>query len=95
MRMGLYARVSTQDQQTLALQRDAMAVYVQQRGWSIVLTIEETSSGASEHRHREVLMQAAQRTHRSEAEPAGPATANVLASCPVRSTYIGNCCAAS
>lgn len=31
MRMGLYARVSTQDQQTLALQRDAMAAYVAQQ----------------------------------------------------------------
>ena len=61
MRMGLYARVSTQDQQTLALQRDAMAAYVQQRGGSIVLTIEEVSSGASERRQREVLMQAARR----------------------------------
>jgi DNA invertase Pin-like site-specific DNA recombinase len=31
MKMGLYARVSTHDQQTLALQRNAMVAYAQQR----------------------------------------------------------------
>jgi Resolvase, N terminal domain len=35
MRVGLYARVSTQDQQTLALQRKAMEAYVQQRAWEV------------------------------------------------------------
>jgi DNA invertase Pin-like site-specific DNA recombinase len=39
MKIGCYARVSTQDQQTLPLQRDAIAAYAQQRGWSIVVTI--------------------------------------------------------
>ena len=41
MKIGCYARVSTQDQQTLALQRDAMAAYAQQRGWSMVVTSTE------------------------------------------------------
>ena len=36
MKLGCYARVSTHDQHTLTLQRDAMAAYAQQRGWSIV-----------------------------------------------------------
>ena len=48
MKIGCYARVSTQDQQTLALQPDAMAVYAQQRGWSIVTTITEVGSGVRE-----------------------------------------------
>ena len=61
MRMGLYARISTHDQQTLALQRDAMIAYATQRGAAIVLTVEEVSSGASERRQRETLMQAARR----------------------------------
>jgi DNA invertase Pin-like site-specific DNA recombinase len=41
MKMGLYARVSTHDQQTLALQRDAMTAYVKQRGGSIVTIVED------------------------------------------------------
>ena len=61
MRLGLYARVSTQEQQTLALQREAMVAYAAQRGGAIVLTIEEISSGAHERRQREVRMQAARR----------------------------------
>ena len=61
MRLGLYARVSTQEQQTLALQRDAMVAYAAQRGGAIVLAIEEISSGAQERRQRDVLMQAARR----------------------------------
>jgi DNA invertase Pin-like site-specific DNA recombinase len=32
LRVGLYARVSTHDQQTLPLQLDAMRAYVAQRG---------------------------------------------------------------
>jgi DNA invertase Pin-like site-specific DNA recombinase len=39
MRVGLYARVSTQDQQTLALQREAMEAYVQQRAWETDLPL--------------------------------------------------------
>lgn len=31
MRLGLYARVSTHEQQTLTLQRDAIVAYAQQR----------------------------------------------------------------
>ena len=33
MRVGIYARVSTYDQQTLPLQLDAMYAYVANRGW--------------------------------------------------------------
>src|SRR6266849_9861955 len=61
MKIGCYARVSTQDQQTLPLQRDAIAAYAQQRGWSIVATITEVGSGARARRQRDQLMRAARR----------------------------------
>jgi len=61
MKIGGYARVSTQDQQTLALQRDAIAAYAQQRGWSIVATITEVASGVRERQQRDQLMRAARR----------------------------------
>ena len=61
MKLGCYARVSTHEQQTLTLQRDAMVTYAQQRGWAIVLMVEEVSSGASERRQRQELLRAARR----------------------------------
>jgi putative DNA-invertase from lambdoid prophage Rac len=61
MKIGCYARVSTQDQQTLPLQRDAMAAYAQQRGWSILVVITEVGSGSRERPQRDQLMRAARR----------------------------------
>ena len=61
MKMGLYARVSTHDQQTLALQQEAMVAYARQRGGSIVRTVEEIGSGVSERLKRDALMRAARR----------------------------------
>ena len=61
MKMGLYARVSTHDQQTLELQREALQAYAKQRGGSIVMMIEEIGSGVSERLKREELMRAARR----------------------------------
>ena len=61
MRAGLYARVSTHDQQTLPLQISAMQSYAQQRGWVPVLCIEEIGSVASERMQREVILQAVKR----------------------------------
>jgi putative DNA-invertase from lambdoid prophage Rac len=61
MKLGLYARVSTHEQQTLPLQREAMAAYVQQRHGVIVLTVEDIGSGVSERRQREALLRAARR----------------------------------
>jgi len=61
MKMGLYARVSTHDQQTLALQQEAMVAYARQRGGSIVMTVEEVGSGVSERLKRDALMRAARR----------------------------------
>jgi predicted site-specific integrase-resolvase len=49
-RAGLYARVSTHDQQTLPLQHRAMRDYAATRGWTIVVEIKEIGSGASARR---------------------------------------------
>ena len=57
--MGLDARVSTHDQQTLALQQEAMVAYARQRGGSIVMSVEEVGSGVSERLKRDALMRAA------------------------------------
>ena len=45
-RAGLYARVSTNDQQTLAMQNRAMREYAARRGWTIALQVREVNSGA-------------------------------------------------
>ena len=47
-RAGLYARVSTHDQQTLPLQGRAMREYAAKRGWSIVAQVSEVGFGASQ-----------------------------------------------
>ena len=61
MRVGLYARVSTHDQQTLPMQREAMQTYVARRGWAVVTDVEDVGSGVAERPPREALMQAARR----------------------------------
>jgi len=58
---GLYARVSTNDQQTLAMQNRAMREYVERRGWTIALQIREVGSGAAKREAREKLLEAARR----------------------------------
>jgi len=60
-RVGLYARVSTQDQQTIPLQIRAMREYAVARGWTIVLQVKEVGSGASERELRQKLIEAARR----------------------------------
>jgi putative DNA-invertase from lambdoid prophage Rac len=60
-RVGLYARVSTHDQQTLPLQMRAMREYATKRGWIIAVQIKEVGSGAAERELREKLMAAARR----------------------------------
>jgi DNA invertase Pin-like site-specific DNA recombinase len=61
VRVGLYARVSTHDQQTLPLQLAAMTEYVARRGWSIAVRVEDIGSGASVRPRREELLRAARR----------------------------------
>src|ERR1035438_4757793 len=60
-RAGLYARVSTHDQQTLPLQSRAMREYAARRGWSIVVQVKEVASGASQRELREKVLDAARR----------------------------------
>ena len=61
LRVGLYARVSTHDQQTLPLQIRAMREYAAKRGWFIGAQIKEVGSGASQRELRQTLIAAAQR----------------------------------
>ena len=61
LRAGLYARVSTQDQQTIPLQTRALREYATRRGWTIALQVKEIGSGASQRERREQLLEAARR----------------------------------
>jgi DNA invertase Pin-like site-specific DNA recombinase len=60
-RAGLYARVSTTDQQTIPLQVRALREYAARRGWAIALQVKEVGSGASQRELREKLLDAARR----------------------------------
>jgi putative DNA-invertase from lambdoid prophage Rac len=61
LRVGLYARISTHDQQTLPLQVKAMRQYARRRSWKVVKAVEDVGSGASERPQREELIKAARR----------------------------------
>jgi putative DNA-invertase from lambdoid prophage Rac len=61
LRAALYARVSTSDQQTLAMQMRALREYVARRGWSVAMQMREVNSGAVQRKAREQLMEAARR----------------------------------
>jgi putative DNA-invertase from lambdoid prophage Rac len=60
-RVGLYARVSTNDQQTIPLQIRALQEYAVRRGWTITMQVKEVGSGASQRQLREKLLEAARR----------------------------------
>ena len=61
LRAGLYARVSTNDQQTVPLQIRALREYAVRRGWTVALQVKEVGSGASQRQLREKLLDAARR----------------------------------
>lgn len=61
VRAGLYARVSTQDQQTLPMQNRAMREYATRRGWTLTMQVREVGSSASQRQMREKLINAARR----------------------------------
>lgn len=44
-RAGLYARISTHDQQTLLMQNSAVREYAARRGWAIAMKFREVGSG--------------------------------------------------
>src|SRR6202167_6144299 len=60
-RAGLYARVSTNDQQTLPMQSRSLREYAARRGWTIALQAREVGSGAARREAREKLLEAARR----------------------------------
>jgi DNA invertase Pin-like site-specific DNA recombinase len=60
-RVGLYARVSTHDQQTLPLQLSAMREHADRRGWAVILTVEDVGSGVRDRPKRDDLIRAARR----------------------------------
>jgi putative DNA-invertase from lambdoid prophage Rac len=60
-RAGLYARVSTNDQQTIPLQMHALREYASRRGWTVALQVREIGSGASARELREKIVEAARR----------------------------------
>lgn len=60
-RVGLYARVSKHDQQTLRLQLRTMREYADSRGWAIARQVNEIGSGSAQRELREQLLDAARR----------------------------------
>lgn len=60
-RAGLYARVSTHDQQTVPMQLAAMRDYAGKRGWTIAVEVKDVGSGAALRQKREDLLTAARR----------------------------------
>ena len=60
-RVGLYARVSTNDQQTLPMQSRAMREYAARRGWTIAVQVREVNCGAAKRETREKILEAARR----------------------------------
>jgi DNA invertase Pin-like site-specific DNA recombinase len=61
MRVGIYARVSTHDQQTLPMQIKKMKEYIEHRDWTLTAEVEEVGSGAKTRPKREELLRMAKR----------------------------------
>ncbi len=59
MRVGIYTRVSTQEQQTLPLQLKDLRQYAKQRKWNIETEVTEVASGAKKRPKREELLKLA------------------------------------
>src|ERR1700679_3619332 len=60
-RAGLYASVSTNDQQTLPMQSRVLREYAARRGWTVSLQVREVNSGAAKWEAREKILGAARR----------------------------------
>jgi DNA invertase Pin-like site-specific DNA recombinase len=61
LRVGIYARVSTLDQQTLPMQIRALRDYAGKRKWAVVSQVKEVGSGVSQREQRQQLIDAARR----------------------------------
>ena len=60
-RVALYARISTSDQQTLPMQLRALREYAKERGYEVVMEVQEVQSGAKDRPKREEIMKLARR----------------------------------
>jgi len=60
-RAGLYAGVSTQDQQTLPMQNRALWEYAARRGWTVAMQVRNVGSGTAQREARERVLEAARR----------------------------------
>ena len=56
-RAGLYARVSTSDQNTLTMQSRTMREYAARRGWTVSMQVREVNSGGARREAREKLLE--------------------------------------
>lgn len=63
MRVGIYARVSTHDQQTLPLQLEQMREFAKKRGWVVKAEFQEVGSGAKTRPKREEMLRRARARH--------------------------------
>ena len=61
MRVGIYARVSTIEQQTLPMQLEQMRDYIKNRNWILTTEVQEVGSGAKTRPKREELLKMARR----------------------------------
>lgn len=59
MKVGIYARVSTQDQQTLPLQIKDLRQYAKRRKWTVAVEITDVASGANTRPRRDELLKLA------------------------------------
>ena len=61
MKVGIYARVSTHDQQTLPIPIEKMKEFVRNRNWTLTAEFQEIGSGAKTRPPREDLLKLARR----------------------------------
>jgi DNA invertase Pin-like site-specific DNA recombinase len=61
LRVGIYVRVSTADQQTLPMQLDTIRKYMRTSKWKSVMEVDDIGSGAKDRKKRQQLMVAARR----------------------------------
>ena len=61
MKVGIYARVSTQDQQTLPLQIKDLREFAMRRKWKVEVEISDVASGAKMRPKREKLLRLARK----------------------------------
>lgn len=59
MRVAIYARVSTHEQQTLPMQMKTLRKYCRSRNWKIEMEIEDIGSGVKDRKKREQILKAA------------------------------------